>query len=310
MPASQPSGDGGSATAAVAGDGAVPAFWGALGLPGLADVHVHFLPPRMLRRVWAHFDAAGPLVGVEWPIRYRWPDADRVAHLEKLGVRAYTALAYAHRPAMAADLNDWTLAFARETPGCLPSATFYPEPEAAGYVTAALDAGARVFKVHLQVGGFDPLDDLLRPVWGLLAESGVPVVVHAGHAPVAAGYTGPAPFAALLSRYPRLAAIVAHMGAPDYEDFLALAERYERVALDTTMAFTPFFDQFVPFPPALRGRLRELGLVGKVLLGSDFPNIPYEYADQLTGLARLDLGDEWLRAVCWTNFMERFGNAV
>ncbi len=57
-------------------DDGVPAFWRALGLPGLADIHVHFLPPRMLRRVWAYFDEAGPLVGVTWPIRYRWTDGD------------------------------------------------------------------------------------------------------------------------------------------------------------------------------------------------------------------------------------------
>ncbi|BCB83332.1 amidohydrolase family protein [Phytohabitans suffuscus] len=294
----------------VSGDDAVPGFWRALDLPGLADVHVHFLPPRMLRRVWAHFDEAGPLVGVQWPIRYCWPDADRVAHLEKLGVRAFTALAYAHRPGMAADLNEWTLAFARDTPGCLPSATFYPEAGVTGYVTAALDAGARVFKVHLQVGGFDPLDASLTPVWGLLADAGVPVVVHAGHAPLAAEFTGPSPFTALLARHPGLPAIVAHLGAPDFAEFMALAESYERVALDTTMAFTPFFDQFVPFPAGLRPRLRDLGLAGKVLLGSDFPNIPYEYADQLSGLVRLDLGDDWLRAVCWENFVGRFADAV
>ena len=49
-------------------DAEVPAFWQGLGLPGLADVHVHFLPPRMLRRVWDHFDEGGPKVGVSWPI--------------------------------------------------------------------------------------------------------------------------------------------------------------------------------------------------------------------------------------------------
>lgn len=291
-------------------DDAVPAFWRALGLPGLADVHVHFLPPRMMRRVWEYFDAAGPLVGVEWPIRYRWPDAERVAHLGKLGVRAFSALAYAHRPGMATDLNEWTLAFARETPGCLPSATFYPEPGVTGYVTAALDAGARVFKLHLQVGGFDPGAAELDPVWGLLADAGTPIVVHAGHAPVGTAHTGPEPLAAVLARHPRLTAVVAHMGAPDYTEFLDLAGAYERVALDTTMAFTPFFEQFVAFPPEALPRLRDLGLAGKVLLGSDYPNIPYPYADQLDGLARLDLGDDWLRAVCWDNFTRLFPHAV
>ncbi len=283
----------------VAADEVVPRFWQRLGLPGLADVHVHFLPPRLRRQVWEYFDSAGPLVGLEWPIRYRWSDAERVDHLRRLGVRAFSALAYAHRPGMAEQLNRWTLNFARDTPGCLPSATFFPEPTAPRYVAEAIDAGARVFKVHVQVGGFAPTDAALAPVWDLLTEAGVPVVVHAGHAPVGTAHTGPEPFAALLARHPRLPAIVAHLGAPDYSAFLDLADRHERVRLDTTMAFTPFFDRFVPFPADELPRLRALGLAGKVLLGSDFPNIPYPYADQLTGLARLDLGDDWLRTVCW-----------
>lgn len=290
----------------IADDADVPAFWQALGLPGLADVHVHFLPSRLLHKVWAYFDAAGPLVGVPWPIRYRWPDEERVAHLRQMGVRAFSALAYAHRPGMAADLNAWTLDFARATPDCLPSATFYPEPGVDDYVRAALDAGARIFKVHLQVGGFSPATPELDGVWGLLADAGVPVVVHAGHAPVGTAHTGPEPFAAVLAQHPRLTAVIAHLGAPDYETFMKLAETYERVSLDTTMAFTPFFEQFMRFPDAALPRLRALGLAGKVLLGSDFPNIPYPYADQLAGLARLDLGDDWLRAVCWNNAARLF----
>jgi uncharacterized protein len=230
-----------------------------------------------------------------------------VAHLRSMGVRMFSALAYAHRPGMAADLNAWTMAFGQANPGCLPSATFYPEPAAARYVRAALDAGARIFKVHLQVGGFAPDDPLLDEVWGLLAEARVPVVVHAGHAPVGTENTGPGPFGALMGRYPELTAIVAHMGAPDYGAFLRLAGDYERVYLDTTMIFTGFFDKLAPFPAAALPLARDLGLAGKILLGSDFPNIPYPYAQQIGGLARLGLGEAWLRAVCWDNPVALFG---
>ena len=73
------------------------------------------------------------------------------------------------------------------------------------------------------------------------------------------------------------------------------------------MAFTDFFEQMAPFPPDLRPRLRDLGLAGKVLLGSDFPTIPYPYAHQLEALRRLDLGDDWLRAVCWHNAGQLLG---
>jgi uncharacterized protein len=292
---------------APAGDGDVPGFWRGLGVPGLADVHTHFLPPRMLRRVWEYFDAAGPLLGTSWPIRYKWSDEERVAHLRAMGVRMFSALAYAHRPGMATDLNAWTMAFAENTPGCLPSATFYPEPGVTAYVRAALDAGARIFKVHLQVGGFFPTEPVLDDVWGLLAEAGVPVVVHAGHAPVGTQHTGPGPWGAVLRRHRRLPAIIAHMGAPDYEAFARMAADYERVMLDTTMVFTDFFDVLAPFPAATLPLVRDLGLAGKVLLGSDFPNLPYPYARQLAGLARLGLGERWLRAVCWENAMALFG---
>jgi len=288
-------------------DGDLAGFTAALGIPGLADVHTHFLPPRMLRRVWAYFDEAGPLVGTTWPIRYRWSEEDRVAHLRAMNVRMFSALAYAHRPDMAADLNEWTLGFAKNTPGCLPSATFFPEPGVSRYVTKALDDGAAIFKVHFQVGCFHPADPLLDPVWDILSTSGTPVVMHAGHAPVGTEHTGPEPFSQLLRKHPDLTAIVAHLGAPDYPAFLRLATAHDRVMLDTTMVFTDFFSRFAPFPPEALPQLKDLGDAGKILLGSDFPNIPYPYAQQVAALADLGLGDPWLRAVCWENAVAMFG---
>ena len=86
-----------------------------------------------------------------------------------------------------------------------------------------------------------------------------------------------------------------------------LAADHERVALDTTMIFTDFFHKLAPFPAAALPLARDLGLAGKILLGSDFPNIPYPYARQIRGLARLGLGDAWLRAVCWENPVALFG---
>ena len=282
------------------------AFAAELGLPGLFDVHTHFLPPRVMAKVREQFDTAGPLIGRPWPLHYRGNDEDLVETLRGFGVRRFSALAYAHRPGMAEFLNDWTSGFADRTPGCLRSATFYPEPGAADYVAARLAAGAEIFKVHVQVGAFDVRDPLLAGVWGVLEDAGTPVVIHAGSGPVGTAYTGPAPVADLLARFPRLALVIAHLGAPEYAEFVALAEAYERVCVDTTMVFTDFFDDLgAAFPPDLVPRLRDLQ--PKVLLGSDFPNIPYAYDSQLSGLTRLELGDDWLRAVCWENGERIFG---
>ena len=268
-------------------------------------MHVHFLPDNIQRRVWEQFDQAGPKIGREWPVRYRRSVEDRVALLRELGVRRFSALPYAHRPGVATYLNDWARTFAAEVPENLWSATFFPEPEAPAYVEALVDAGVEVFKVHVQVGAFHLDDPLLDGVWERLEEGGTPIVVHAGSGPVPNAFTGPEPLARVLARWPRLAVVVAHLGAPEYDEFLSLAERFERVHLDTTMVFTDFFGGMSTFPPSLLPRLVDLR--EKVLLGSDFPTIPYPYLHQLEALARLDLGEEWLRAVCWDNGARLFG---
>ena len=90
----------------------------------------------MQAKVWAQFDAAGPLIGREWPIRYRGTEAERVDRLRAMGVRRFPALSYAHRPGMAEHLNVWAAEFADRTPGCLRSATFFPEPGVEEYVAA------------------------------------------------------------------------------------------------------------------------------------------------------------------------------
>ncbi len=263
------------------------------------------MPERLLAAVWAYFDAAGPLIGRPWPITYREDEQTRVSTLRAFGVAAFTALLYPHKPGMARSLNEWGADFAARTPGCLHSATFFAEPSAAADVSRAIEQGARVFKCHLQVGGFDPNDPLLDGAWGLLAEAGVPVVTHCGSGPVAGRFTGPEPIARLLARHPTLRLVVAHLGMPEYAEFLTLAERYRGVLLDTTMAFTPFIDDAgAPFPRAELPRLRDLG--HRVLLGTDFPNIPYTYADALEALERTGLGPDWLRAVCHDNAASLF----
>ncbi|MBF6170882.1 amidohydrolase family protein [Nocardia blacklockiae] len=283
----------------------VAGFRERLGLPGLVDIHTHFMPEQVLRKVWAYFDGAGPLTGRPWPITYRDDEQVRLKTLRGFGVRAFTSLVYPHKPDMAAWLNEWSADFAARTPYCLHTATFYPEHHASSYVEAALEAGARILKVHIQVGDFHPCDPLLNEVWGMLADAGVPVLTHCGSGPAAGTYTGPEPMRALLQRFPRLRLIVAHMGAPEYSEFLDLAERFDGVHLDTTMNFTDFFEAEDPFPPAERGRLRAFG--ERILFGSDFPNIPYSYGHALHALERLDLGADWLRNVCHHNAARMFG---
>ncbi|MEU4198387.1 amidohydrolase family protein [Streptomyces sp. NPDC026294] len=291
----------------VDGDERVEAFWLGLGLvlPGLIDVHTHFMPERVPAKVWAYFDAVGPLVGRAWPIAYRYEEAELLAVLRGFGVRAFALMISPHKPGTAQWLNGWAAGFAARTPDCLRTATFFPEAGAEDYVRAELGAGARVSTAHVQVGAYGPGDVRLDVVWGALAEAGAPVVVHCGSGPAPGKHTGPEPVGRLLARHPRLRLVVAHMGMPEYTDFLGMAERYEGVHLDTTMAFTDFAERAAPIPRTERGRLADLG--GRILFGSDFPDLPYGYAHALEVLARLETGDDWLRGVCHGNARRLFG---
>jgi predicted TIM-barrel fold metal-dependent hydrolase len=287
---------------------AVRELWSGLGLPGIIDVHTHFMPKSVLDKVWHYFDSAGPKVGRRWPISYRDNESHRVATLRRFGVRRFTSLVYPHKPQMAAWLNQWAIDFARSTPDCLASATFYPEVDAADYVAEAIRSGARVFKAHVQVGGYDPNDPLLEGVWAVIEDAGIPVVIHCGSGPVPGAHTGPEPIRRLLRRHPRLALVIAHMGMPEYGEFLDICGAFEHVRLDTTMAFTTFIDETMPFPPAQRHRLREVG--DRILFGSDFPNIPYGYLDALTAVTELaGVDDEWLRGVFYRNAARLFAIA-
>jgi Amidohydrolase len=195
-----------------AGDDDVPRFLAALGLPGIVDVHVHFLPESVLSKVWSYFDRAQEHYGMAWPVHYRLPELDRVAILEKLGVTTFAPLVYPHRPGMARWLTEWVTEFADATRGAVRTATLFPDPDVVDYLGAAVEAGARIVKVHVQVGGFDPRDPVLRPAWGLLAEAGVPTVVHCGDGPRPGPHTGLDLFAEVLAAHPRLRAVIAHAG--------------------------------------------------------------------------------------------------
>ena len=280
-------------------DADIPAYLESVGLPGLADIHIHFLPEPMLRKVWAYFDAAGEHYGRDWPIEYRYDEATRLELLRGFGVRAIPALAYPHKPGMAQWLNTWCAEFAARVPDGLHCATLYPEDGVGEYVAQAVSDGAQLFKMHVQVGRFAPDDPLLDPAWSVLEEVGVPVVIHAGSAPLPGEYTGCSRVAKVLSQHPDLGLVIAHLGMPEYDEFADLAMKYPNVHLDTTMCGTDFTEQIAPLPTAYRARLADLR--EKVVLGTDFPNIPYPYAHQIEALTRLDLGDEWMRSVLWRN---------
>lgn len=275
-------------------DDDIPRFLAELDVPGIVDAHVHFLPERVMAKVWSYFDAAPTHYGRSWPIRYRTPEPERVATLGALGVTTFAPLVYPHKAGMGRWLTEWVAEFARATPGAVRTATLFPEPDVADYLGEAVRAGARAVKVHVQVGRFDPRDPLLRPAWGLLADAGVPAVVHCGNGPIPGAHTGLDVFGEVLAEHPRLPVVLAHAGMPDFVGALDLVRRYERVHIDTTMVGTAFSLAMAPLPDDWPARL--VDVADRVVFGSDYPNIPYPYAEQVAAVAGWAEADDRLGA--------------
>lgn len=282
----------------------VRAVWRSFGLPGIIDVHTHFMPQAVIDKVWAYFDGVLPSTGIDWSITYRSDESTRVRTLDDFGVQKFTSMIYPHKPEMAEWLNSWAHDFAVRTPQCLSTATFFPEASAPRYVGESIDRGVRIFKSHIQVGDYDPNSAILDQVWGQIEDAGLPVVIHCGSGPAPGRYTGPARIESLLARFPDLALVIAHMGMPEYSEFLRIAERYPKTRFDTTMSFTDFTNRLARFPDDERDTL--IALEDRILFGSDFPNIPYKYADALRAIVDLDLGAAWCRKVLYENALELF----
>ncbi len=192
-------------------------------------------------------------------------------------------------------LTEWVTDFAARTPGAVPTATLFPEPDVVDYLGAAVAAGARLVKVHVQVGGFDPRDPLLRPAWGLLAEAGVPAVVHCGNGPAArrAHRTGrlrrgagraPAPAGGARARR-----VCPTSWARSTSCTATSACTWTRRWSASRSAAS-----YGPLPDDWPARL--VAVADRVVLGTDFPNIPYAYAEQLRAIAGWAAADERLGA--------------
>lgn len=265
-----------------------------LGIDGIVDIHVHALPERLQQAVWRFFDA---LDDPPWPIRYRIDAREQLAVLEGVGVVAHTALAYAHRPGMLDWLNEYTLELADAYPQVIPTFTIFPEDGVTERTAAAIARGGAVVKVHLQVGRFAATDPRLDESWGLIAAARLPVVLHASAVYGVDGgheHCGADGVRALLDRHPDLTLVIAHLGIPQHDEFVPLAEEHRDLYLDVAMTMvSERFDEAVD--AAMLDRMR--ALKPRILFGSDYPSIPHDYAHQLHALRRLEPTRDELHAL-------------
>lgn len=245
----------------------------------IIDIHAHFFPPGWFEAVWNFFEKHN------WPINYKGAPAELAQRLRGFGVPHFTVLNYLHKPGLRDSLAEWTRDFAASQPGAIPFGTLYPgEP---GNLEAArrwfIDWDFRGLKIQPLVSKKYVPDPAMYPVFELMAETGRWLLIHIGTAPYPNEFTNLDDLEKLLNDIPGLPVILAHMGGYEFERALELMERFPNLCMDTTMIFVNagVFDARYPLPME-----RLSPFLDRILFGSDFPNIPYDYAESIDGLRR------------------------
>lgn len=155
------------------------------------------------------------------------------------------------------------------------------------------DHGARGFKLHPTVQGFDPSDDAIAPLWDALERLAVPVIVHTGQTGVGAGtpggggfktrYSNPMLLDDVLADHPGLQLVLAHPSLPWVDEQISVATHKANAWIDLSGWSPKYF-------PSQLVRAANSYLQDKMLFGTDFPVLTPER--WLGDFAALDLKDE------------------
>lgn len=267
----------------------------------VVDLHMHLFPPRMFEAVWDYFETR------DWAVHREHVD-DVARTLVSHGVTLACALSYPHKRGVARPLNEFMEAVGRDAPLFRPFGSVHVDDDGLRADVDHVIASPHLhgFKFQPLVQGFDVNDPRLDYLYARCVETGTPLVMHLGTAPVANPFVGFAHFAALMRRFPELRVCVAHMGAFEVDEFLAALDDYPQVYLDTTMinVRTHLFDT------AWRGDAERLRRhADRICFGSDWPNVPYPYQEALDSLERFPLPPDALAGVRGENALRFLGEA-
>lgn len=250
--------------------------------PGFSyiDAHTHLHPEWLFRAIRRWFAEHS-----DWKLAYPTEPEHVAEFLRAHGVERFVYFSYAHKPGLAREINRWLWDTAKRLPDGIPLGTVHAgDDDPLGIAEEALTTyGFRGLKLHIQVQRFYPDDPRMLPVYERLAALDRVLVIHVGAvvgAPGASEFTRIERFARVLQCFPTLRASVCHMGAPDTPACLELLDRYPGLYLDTTMAMSERGLRMLGYEPVPLARDLFLCWQDRILFGSDFPNLPYDYEEE------------------------------
>jgi hypothetical protein len=245
------------------------------------DSHTHVFPDALFDHIWRYFEAH------YWPVNYKLYGPQIAEFYETMGFSHYTTLNYAHKENISDGMNQFTMEYHRQFPQSIPLGTVHPGDSNLlnDAETALTSYSLKGFKFQLLVTNFYIYDPRLIPVYDLVKREDKVLVFHAGTGPAANRYVGFRHFQKFIEKYLDIRVQVAHLGSFEYKPFLDLLKVYPNLYFDTAMIlvnhnlFPSNFD--LPYEALIENEDR-------ILFGSDFPNIPYDFSESYRFLFSLN----------------------
>jgi predicted TIM-barrel fold metal-dependent hydrolase len=261
----------------------------------IIDFHVHLFPDRLFEAIWKYFTSHYKFEVIH-QIYYR----ECITYLRHKGVTPIVYSNYAHRKGIAGKLNEWNLRVLEEYDDLFCFAAYHPDDDDALSMAEQLLDNPKIvgFKLQLAVQQLYPHDKRLFPLYELVMDRKKRLLFHVGPGPVEAEYLGLEQFIKVLAKYPELPAIVAHMGAWEYQGFMDILDDHSGIYLDTAYAFLREFKESFNLNPDYLERYKD-----RILYGSDFPNLISPRETEIDCLLQYDLSQEFYRKIFYENAM-------
>lgn len=277
----------------------------------IIDFHTHFFPEKVFSALWRWFDENA------WPVNtsYRKYADDLVGILKSEGVARCVSLHYPHKKGMAGPLNAFAFDLHGKYPEfVIPFGSLHPDDDNKEEILLECFEKYNFggIKIHCHVQRTAPDDPRMDALYRICGEREKIVLIHCGTGPhfkgdPSGGYgydvtriTGARRFEKVLKKFPSVKFVVPHMGYEEIESFAGLLDDYPNLYLDTTMVLAGFFP--VKIKPEWF-----YDHADKILFGTDFPHIPYEWKREKENIMSLGLGAELEEKIFYRNAQALLG---
>ncbi len=261
----------------------------------VVDAHAHIFPDKLTERATQGISSFYDL-----PMSHHGSMSELLESGDPAGIDGYLVCSVATNPAQTAAINNYICTVLENHPQCVGFAALHPFSEnLEEEFQNILKRPFKGIKLHPDFQEFLMDDPAVYPMYEMISAAGLPVLMHMGDAN--RPYSTPPRMAKVLSDFPKLRVIAAHLGGYcHWQEAADILKPSERLRFDTSSCL-----DFMSPDDAVKF-IRTHG-AENCFFGVDFPM--WDHREELRRFFRLQLTDTERRGILAENMINWIRNA-